>query len=57
MNGVTPGRDGQPGDAGIGDPAFILLVPVEQYRDAYVVFVPENTMRTTQILLHRLTPM
>ncbi len=42
LTGVIPGQDGQPGDAGIGDPAFILLVPVEQYRDAYVVFVPEG---------------
>ena len=39
--GVTPGEDGQPGDAGIGDPAFILLVPIEQYRDSYVLFIPE----------------
>ena len=42
FTGVIPGEDGQPGDAGIGDPAFILLVPVEQYRDSYVLFVPEG---------------
>lgn len=40
--GVLPGADGQPGDAGIGDPAFILLVPKEQFRKDYVLFVPQG---------------
>jgi len=28
------------GDAGTGDPAFMLAVPVEQYREDYVILVP-----------------
>ena len=37
VNGVP-----QPGDAGIGDPAFILLVPEEQYRQDYVFLAPNK---------------
>jgi hypothetical protein len=37
VNGVP-----QPGDAGIGDPAFILLVPVEQFRQDYVFLAPDK---------------
>ncbi|GMV38485.1 MAG: hypothetical protein AMXMBFR64_02010 [Myxococcales bacterium] len=37
VNGVA-----QPGDAGTGDPAFILAVPVEQYRKEYVVLAPNK---------------
>ncbi|MEC9071892.1 MAG: hypothetical protein VX938_05905, partial [Myxococcota bacterium] len=33
--------DAEPGDAGIGDPAFVLAVPVEQLRDEYVFLVPD----------------
>ena len=36
--GITPGT---PGNAGTGDPAFILAVPEEQYRDDYVVLAPD----------------
>jgi hypothetical protein len=36
-----PGVD-TAGDAGIGDPGFILAVPLEQYREEYVVLVPEG---------------
>ncbi|HIA04151.1 MAG TPA: hypothetical protein EYN66_20010 [Myxococcales bacterium] len=32
----------QPGDAGIGDPAFILTVPFEQYRKDYVFLAPNE---------------
>ncbi|MBM4370166.1 MAG: IgGFc-binding protein [Deltaproteobacteria bacterium] len=32
----------EPGDAGIGDPAFILLVPVEQFRTDYVFLAPDK---------------
>jgi len=32
----------QEGDANIGDPAFILSVPYEQYRTEYVFLVPEQ---------------
>jgi hypothetical protein len=32
----------EPDDSGIGDPAFILSVPVEQLRDDYIFLVPEN---------------
>ena len=32
----------EPGDAGIGDPAFILLVPVEQFREDYVFLAPDK---------------
>ena len=37
VNGVS-----QPGDAGTGDPAFLLAVPVEQYRKDYVVLAPNK---------------
>ncbi len=30
----------QPGDAGTGDPAFLLAIPVEQYRKDFVILVP-----------------
>ncbi len=32
----------QPGDAGTGDPAFILAVPHEQYRKEYVFLAPDK---------------
>jgi hypothetical protein len=32
----------QSGDAGTGDPAFMLLIPVEQFRYDYVILVPEE---------------
>lgn len=32
----------QPGDAGIGDPAFMLLVPNEQFRQEYVFLAPNK---------------
>ena len=32
----------EPGDASTGDPAFILAVPVEQYRSDYVVLAPDK---------------
>jgi len=32
----------QPGDAGTGDPAFMLAIPVQQYRNDFVVLVPEE---------------
>ncbi|MBM4319053.1 MAG: hypothetical protein FJ125_03625 [Deltaproteobacteria bacterium] len=35
------GRE-EPGDAGTGDPAFLLAVPVEQYMDRYVVLAPDK---------------
>jgi hypothetical protein len=31
-----------PGDAGIGDPTFILLVPTEQFRNDYVFLAPDK---------------
>ncbi|MEE2778879.1 MAG: hypothetical protein VYE15_00040, partial [Myxococcota bacterium] len=34
--------DAEPGDAGIGDPAFALAVPVEQLRDEYIFLVPNK---------------
>ena len=34
--------DAEPGDAGIGDPAFILAVPTEQLRTNYVFLVPNK---------------
>ena len=37
VNGIP-----QPGDAGIGDPAFILAVPFEQYRTDYVFLAPNK---------------
>jgi len=32
----------EPGDAGTGDPAFLLAVPTEQYMDSYVVLSPDK---------------
>lgn len=32
----------QAGDAGIGDPAFMLAIPVEQYRTDFVILIPEE---------------
>jgi hypothetical protein len=32
----------EPGDAGIGDPTFILLVPTEQFRKDYVFLAPDK---------------
>jgi hypothetical protein len=32
----------EPGDAGTGDPAFILAVPVEQYRGDFVFLAPDK---------------
>jgi len=37
VNGVP-----QPGDAGTGDPAFILIVPAEQFRTDYVFLAPNK---------------
>jgi len=37
VNGIP-----QPGDAGIGDPAFMLAVPFEQYREDYVFLAPNK---------------
>ena len=39
-----PNVNGQPGidDAGTGDPAFMLIVPVEQYRQDYVFLAPDK---------------
>ncbi|MBI5510490.1 MAG: IgGFc-binding protein [Deltaproteobacteria bacterium] len=36
----TPGE--QPGDAGTGDPSFILAVPTRQLRDSYVFLAPNE---------------
>ena len=38
--GLGPGY--QPGSAGTGDPAFILAVPVEQFREDYVFLTPDK---------------
>jgi hypothetical protein len=35
-----PGRD--PDDANTGDPAFMLAVPIEQFRDNYVFLAPDK---------------
>lgn len=32
----------EPGDAGTGDPAFMLAVPVEQYLDRYIILAPDK---------------
>lgn len=40
-NKDCPNR-GQSGDAGVGDPAFMLLVPYGQFTDTYVFLVPEE---------------
>ena len=39
-----PNVNGSPGleDAGTGDPAFMLIVPVEQYRQDYVFLAPDK---------------
>lgn len=37
VNGIP-----QPGDAGTGDPAFMLAVPFEQYRTDYVFLAPDK---------------
>ncbi|MCB9541755.1 MAG: IgGFc-binding protein [Myxococcales bacterium] len=34
----------EPGDAGTGDPAFILAVPEEQYREDFVFLAPDKYM-------------
>jgi hypothetical protein len=38
----APIPDRQPGDAGTGDPAFILAVPTRQLRDTYVFLAPNK---------------
>jgi hypothetical protein len=38
----APGPDRQPGDAGIGDPAFILVAPTRQLRTSYVFLAPNE---------------
>ena len=37
VNGIP-----QPGDAGIGDPAMMLAVPFEQFREDYVILAPNK---------------
>jgi hypothetical protein len=37
-----PASGYQPGDAGIGDPAFMLVPPIAQYRQEYVVLTPPS---------------
>ena len=39
----NPGK--QPGDAGIGDPSFMLATPLRQLRDDYVFLVPDKYAR------------
>ncbi len=36
------GGVGTTGDAGVGDPGFLLLIPVEQYRTDFVVLTPSE---------------
>ncbi len=36
----APGPGAQPADAGTGDPAFLLAIPVEQWRPDYVFLTP-----------------
>ena len=36
----TPGKVSEEGDANIGDPAFIVIAPSEQFRDDYVFLAP-----------------
>ena len=38
----APEPGSQPGDAGVGDPAFMLVVPFEQYRSDYVFLTPPD---------------
>ncbi|MEE8409924.1 MAG: IgGFc-binding protein, partial [Myxococcota bacterium] len=38
----APAPGSQPGDADTGDPAFMLAVPVRQYRDSYVFLAPDQ---------------
>ena len=38
----TPGKVSEPDDANIGDPAFLVLVPAEQFREDYVFLAPDK---------------
>jgi hypothetical protein len=38
----APNPGSQPGDAGTGDPAFLLAVPIEQFREDYVFLAPNK---------------
>ena len=38
----APAPQSQPGDAGIGDPSFLLTTAVAQYRSAHTLFVPDG---------------